>query len=354
MRRDLHPGAWWLWALGCAVAATRVTNPLILVLMAAVATVVTLTCRGSSPQAANFRLYAWLAGFLLIVRLFFRLLFQGAGPTVLLNLPVITLPKVLTGATILGPLSAEALLGGFATGAQLSLLMLCVGAANTLASPKRLLAAMPGAIYELGTTVVVAVAVFPQLAESVRRVTRSRLLRDNTGAWRHLIRDVIMPVLSDALDRSLLLAGAMDSRGYGRAQPVPVAHRRATTVLLAIALTAVSFGAFAVFNPSSGPVGWTVLLLGVFVAAAALRLAGRRVTRSRYRRDPWAWPEWVATGAGLTTAAASVYLSASSPAIANPAISPLAWPGLAWPVLAMAIAGIAPAFVLAPTREVEQ
>ena len=28
--RPLHPGAWWLWALGLATAASRTTNPLLL------------------------------------------------------------------------------------------------------------------------------------------------------------------------------------------------------------------------------------------------------------------------------------------------------------------------------------
>ena len=28
--RTLHPGAWWLWALGLATAASRTTNPLLL------------------------------------------------------------------------------------------------------------------------------------------------------------------------------------------------------------------------------------------------------------------------------------------------------------------------------------
>ena len=28
--RWLHPGAWWLWALGLATAASRTTNPLLL------------------------------------------------------------------------------------------------------------------------------------------------------------------------------------------------------------------------------------------------------------------------------------------------------------------------------------
>ena len=33
--RDLHPAAWWLWALALAAAASRTTNPLLLALVLA-------------------------------------------------------------------------------------------------------------------------------------------------------------------------------------------------------------------------------------------------------------------------------------------------------------------------------
>ena len=36
--RDLHPVAWWVWALGLATAASFTTNPLVLLTIAGVAT----------------------------------------------------------------------------------------------------------------------------------------------------------------------------------------------------------------------------------------------------------------------------------------------------------------------------
>ncbi len=35
LARDLHPVAWWVWAVGLAAAATLTTNPLLLVLLVA-------------------------------------------------------------------------------------------------------------------------------------------------------------------------------------------------------------------------------------------------------------------------------------------------------------------------------
>ena len=47
--RLLHPGAWWLWAAGLAVAASRTTNPLLLLLIVAVAGYVVAARRSPSP-----------------------------------------------------------------------------------------------------------------------------------------------------------------------------------------------------------------------------------------------------------------------------------------------------------------
>ena len=101
-------------------------------------------------------------------------------------------------------------------GLRLATLLLCVGAANTLANPKRLLQSMPAALHEIGVAVTVALSVAPQLIESGQRVRRARRLRGEPGRRFHVVREVALPVMTDALDRSLLLAAAMDARGYGR------------------------------------------------------------------------------------------------------------------------------------------
>ena len=55
--RALHPVAWWLWALGLAVAASRTTNPLLLGAVIGVATWVVMARRSDAPWAKAFRLY---------------------------------------------------------------------------------------------------------------------------------------------------------------------------------------------------------------------------------------------------------------------------------------------------------
>ena len=49
-----------------------------------------------------------------------------------------------------------------------------------------------------------------------------------------------------------------------------------------------------------------MLLLGVAAAVAGLVLAGRRVGRTRYRPDPWRWPEFVVMLSGIASAGGRV------------------------------------------------
>ena len=216
--RALHPVAWWLWALGLAVAASRTTNPLLLGAIIGVVTWVVMARRSDAPWAKAFRLYV-IAGSGHGIRVFFRIVFGGdEGEIVLVPLPRSPLPR--SGITLFGDITAESLLGGFYDGLRLATMLICLGGANALANPRRLLRSMPPALHEVSTAVVVALSVFPQLAESFVRVQRARRLRPEpprgAAVGMRGLRSLAIPVLEDALDRSLLLAASMDSRGYGR------------------------------------------------------------------------------------------------------------------------------------------
>ena len=215
----LHPAAWWAWAIGLATAASRTTNPLLLVLIVAVLGLVVALRRTQAPWARGYRFYLHLALLVVGIRIAFRIVFaSGAtgGDHILFILPVVPLPAWYSGVQIGGPVSVEAILAAAVDGARLACLLCCIGAANTLANPKRALRLLPGALYELGVAVTVALTVAPQLVESVGRVRGARRLRGGAGRGLGRLRVVAIPVLHDALDRSLRLAAAMDSRGYGR------------------------------------------------------------------------------------------------------------------------------------------
>ncbi|MEU0034597.1 energy-coupling factor transporter transmembrane protein EcfT, partial [Streptomyces sp. NPDC006333] len=50
----LHPGAWWIWALGLGTAASRTTNPLLLALLVGTAGYVVAARRTSAPWSRSY------------------------------------------------------------------------------------------------------------------------------------------------------------------------------------------------------------------------------------------------------------------------------------------------------------
>src|SRR4051794_36530689 len=253
--RALHPGAWWLWALGLAAAASRTTNPLLLGLIVVVAGLVVSARRGDAPWAFAFKFYLWAGLFVVLSRVLFRVVFGGGyGEHILFTLPSVPLPAWATGIRLFGPVAAEQVLAGLYDGMRLAAMLICLGAANALADPKRMLKAVPGALYEVGTAVVVALSVAPQLVESVLRVRRARRLRGGRQRGLQALRGIAMPVLVDALDRSLALAAAMDSRGYGRGTGATRRVRLATGTLLVAGLLGVCVGVYGLLDGTSP--GW--------------------------------------------------------------------------------------------------
>lgn len=350
--RDLHPLAWWTWSLGLATAASRTTNPWILVTIAAVAGFVVIARRADAPWAMAFRMYLVLAAFIIVLRVVFRIIFGGGeGSTILFRLPEIPLPEWAAGIRLLGAVSAESVLGGLYDGLRLATMVICLGAANALANPRRLLKAMPPALYEVGTAVVVALSVFPQLAESVVRVRAARRLRGEARSRRHAVKAVVIPVLEDALSRSLQLAAAMDSRGYGRAGAVVRRDRVVTGALMIIGLGGLCVGIYATLDGSAPRyLSTPVLAVSLVVALAGFRMAGRRVHRSIYRPDRWRAPELVVAACGFATAAALIATESIDPTNLNPSLARLSWPQLAWQPLAGVLVGLLPA-VLTPLPE---
>jgi energy-coupling factor transport system permease protein len=332
-----------VWAVGLAVACSRTTNPLLLALAVSVAGLVVVAKRGSSPWARAFRLYLWLGAFIVVVRLVLHLLVgYKYGEHRLWTLPSVMLP----GITLLGPVHLEGLLAAAVEGLRLAAIIACIGAANALANPKRLLRAVPGALHEIGTAVVIAVTVAPQLAESVQRVRRARVLRGEGGSGLRSVGRVALPVLQDTLDRSLLLASAMDSRGYGRRVPQTPLVRRATAGLTLLGLLGAALGMYGLLDTTApSAVGAPMLVAGLALCAVGMWLGGRAVHRTVYRRDPWAAPEWVVAASGLLAAAAVLAQSARDPGALVLPLAPLAFPAL--PPLAAGglLAAALPAFV---------
>jgi energy-coupling factor transport system permease protein len=333
-----------------ATAASRTTDLVLLGLILAVVAFVVSARRSEAPWARGFKYYVWMALVVIGMRVLFRALLDGrSGAHVLFTLPEVPLPEAAAGIRIGGPVAAESLLAALRDGVRLATLLLCLGAANVLANPKRLLASLPGALHELGVAVTVALSVAPQLVESAQRVHRARRLRGDGGRRLHVLRDVVVPVLSDALDRSLLLAAAMDSRGYGRRREVARAARATTGLLLLGGLCGACVGVYGSLDGGAPRgMGLPMLLGGVAVAGAGLVLASRRVRTTRYRPDPWALPEWGVSACGIAVGAALVVMARTDPAALNPSPQDLGWPVVPLDAVLAVLVGALPAWIAPP------
>lgn len=342
----VHAGAWWVWALALGVGATRTSNPLLLGLLLAVSAYVVVTCGANTPSARSYAAFVRLGLAVLVIRLFFAVVLGSPipGAHVLVTLPEVPLPHWAQGIRLGGRVTAEALLFALYDGLKLATLLVCVGAANALAAPARLLKSLPGALYEMGVAVVVALTFAPHLVADGRRLRAARRLRGRPNRGLRGLLHVGLPVLEGALERSVALAAAMDARGYGRTAEVAPAVRRTTAALTLGGLLGVCAGTYGLLTAEGGSYGLPVLLAGLTAALAGLRLGGRRSPRTRYRPDAWNPRSCLVAASGVAVAALLTLAATRDPDALHPGVVPLVAPALPlWPAAAVLL-GLVPAF----------
>lgn len=304
----MHPLAWWAWALALAAATTRTQDPLVVaLLLAAVVAVVLLRGDGRA-----LRLYLALGVGIVLFRVTFHVLVGIKPPgTVVLDLPRIALPEWAVNVHLLGPVTLEGLGIAVSAGLRLATIVTCFGAANCLADPRRALRSLPAALHQVGSAVVIAVSVAPQLVTAAMQVRRAQRLRGDAARGVRRLPRLVVPVITDALDRSLALAASMDSRGYART--APGTDRRAT-VLLLVALVALGTGSYGLLDGTApGWLGAPLVLVGGLTTTGAVVLAGKGVHRTRYRADRWGGPEWTAVASGVGVLLVVLVLPGAAP-----------------------------------------
>jgi energy-coupling factor transport system permease protein len=347
--RLLHPVAWWVWAVCLAAAASRTTNPLLLALVVAVAGFV-VSSRREVGSPAVFSTFLRLGLFVVALRVLAQLLLGGGvgGRTVLLVLPEVPLPEAFGQVRLGGTVTLEEVLYAAYDGARLAAVLACIGAANALASPRRLLRHVPATLYEVGTALVGAPAYAPQLVEDARRVRTARRLRGRSGRGPRELGRLAIPVLEGALERALDLAAAMESRGYGRSVHRDARGRRRASALTLLGVGGVVAGVYSLMDGGSPPVlGLPLLAVGAAASGLALRTGARRDPRSRYRPDPWALPECAVVISGAAAAAAVLLCAQLGVPGLVPPTSPARVPELPWPAAFGVLLALLPAW-LAP------
>lgn len=346
--RALHPAAWWAWATALAVAASRTTNPVLLALIVSVTAYVVAARRPISPWSQSYAMFLRIGLAAVFIRVvLFTLLGTGPGTHVLFTLPRVPLPHWMAGVRLGGPVTLDGTLAAVYDGLRLAVILVCVGAANTLTSPRRLLKSLPSAVQEAGVAVTVALAFAPQAVTSVGRLRAARRLRGRPTKGLRGMRGLAVPILEGALDRSVDLAAAMDARGFGRRGNTPVAVRRATAVCVVVGSVAMLASSYALIDAAApAALGLPLLVGGGVAVAVGFVIGARRGGRTRYRPDPWRLPEWMVMGSGVV---AAVCVAVSSADGLFPATSPPSWPTLPLLPVAGLLLALLPAWLAPPT-----
>ena len=328
--RMLHPVAWWVWGVGLATAAAHTTNPWLLLLIVAVAGWDVIE-RREVGALDSFRPFLLIGLFAIALRVVLTIVLGNGvpGQVVLVDLPQVRLPSWFAGLRLGGAVTLESVVAAAIDGLRLATTLACLGAANALASPRRLLRYAPATLYDIGTAVVVALTFAPALVDLAGRVRAARRLRGHSGRGLRELARLAVPVLEGALDRSLDLAASMESRGYGR---TAVRGRRDRIIGSVLALTGSAgtvAGLYGVLSSSAqGWLGLPMLGTGLVLLTLSLVLGARRDARTAYRRDPWRAPEWVTCALGVLPAALLTYAEGDGwPGITLIQV-PLDWPPL--------------------------
>lgn len=213
MKRSLHPLTMWIWALLLITAVVLADSAWIALGAIGAATVLVIARSDGSPWGRSYWIALRIGAVILIIRAVVGVLIGVPIPgRTLFTVPIIDLPSWMPGIRLGGAVTLERLSSSLHEGLIIATVIALFGAATSLTSPHKVLRTLPFFIYEIGITLVIATSLFPQLAQSARRIRLAQQLRGHEKvSWRGLA----LPLLEESLSRSLQLAAAMDSRGFG-------------------------------------------------------------------------------------------------------------------------------------------
>lgn len=292
-----HSIVWLLWLIAGVVAIS--TNPLLNLIIMAQAVLVATTCHTESPVGHAFGLFLRLGLLFVLSRTILSVIPVGGfayGDTPLVTLPEIELPIWLGGLHLGGSSTFEMLIFGLVSGLRLWTLILVFGAFNAVADHYGLLRRLPRMLFHAGLITTIALTFVPQVISHLQTIRDAQRVRGHRfRTWRDGL-PLIVPLLSGGLERSIQLAEAMDSRGYGH-----TTNQQRPTILaqgvIIVGLTILALGLY--FGLTGTWQGWIGAGAGSVLAIEMLRRMTGPTRRTRYLRDRWRGHDTLVAAASL-------------------------------------------------------
>jgi energy-coupling factor transport system permease protein len=281
---DASPLSWWLLAIAMSVVAGVSQSALTQILICCAALISILLFREEAPWSRSVKFYLFLAGFVVIARVLFRIVFniQNPNDVTALDLPGFSINLGFGPAVqLFGSIGVQALTGGATDGLRLAAIILSIGMASSLANPRTLLKSTPSALYEIASAISVAINLAPQMISSLQRVRKARSLRGRSKGLGAMAGTVV-PVLEDAIDSSLSLAASMDSRGFGRRGNLSKSLVLGARLSSLMAVGFLTVGSFALLVGETQTAGWVLLSAGIVSSFATIRINSKSQIRTRF------------------------------------------------------------------------
>ena len=321
-----HALAWLAWAVAAASVVQLAPSPVYVALVIGVAALVVEVHGLDSPFARAFPVLLTVGVVFGVLRVALTALTThiNVGP-VLFTTPEFTLPTILGGFTVGGPISAAVVLRAASEAFVIVGVMAVFGAFNATVSHYELVQSIPRAFYEIGLVVIVAIAFVPSTIGAIGAVREADRARTGGRVVRRgrLVR-MLIPILESGMERAVGLAESMDSRGFARSGPS--ANDRLAGWLGLGSLLALG-GGFVALVGGAEPVAAALGGVGVVALVGAVTLASRGTRRVRYRPRALTGADWALILISSLAPVALVLLDlVGDESLRWAAATPLEWP----------------------------
>lgn len=278
--QEFHPASWWIFGIAIALAAALSRDLIILGTLCFISIVI-LALKPGRPHSATptLKFYLLVSVAVILSRVIFRIVFNLSDPSqeeIAMHLPKV---EIYLGfgdpVELLGSISRNSLSAALIEGLRLAAIILGIGISVTFANPRKLLRSTPAVLYEIATSVAMAVNLAPQIIKSMQRIRAAQKLRGRSKRLGLLVGTLI-PVLEDAMEKSQLLAASMSSRGFGKQSNS--SKRILTGALSLFAVLFFSLGTY--LGTTQGVSNFYLSTVGAGFAFASLWLASTNSKRT--------------------------------------------------------------------------